>query len=374
MARARRVCEALDHHPDDDEVEPEEEDIPEDLISQCAIARRVDIQSSPYLKMFYEGTPIILTIDTGATSNMIRDTFARQLGIPVNQATQRTKQADGLMPMDVVGKVHCELTRGKKSFQFDALVVKSLDVNLLAGIPFLCLHDIYARPSQGQVVIQGTEAIPYGLSDPKISVRRVQTQLLHSPVAQSILPGDYIDPNDVWPPIQEISSVADSIRIVNTSQHPVIVTKNDKFCQITPVIVPQTPDTPPSMLSTVNPPTAPFSSGVRIDPDNILPPEYRKQFQDLHLQYDEVFNPHIPKYNGASGDIKAVVNMSQTLPPQRKGRVPNYNRATLCELQQKFDELEECGVFAKPESLGINVEYLNLSFLGRKPSGGSRLL
>ena len=127
-------------------------------------------------------------------------------------------------------------------------------------------------------------------------------------------------------------------------------------------------------FQTDNPPTAPFSSGVRIDADNILPPEYRKQFQDLHLQYDEVFNPHIPKYNGASGDIKAVVNMSQTLPPQRKGRVPNYNRATLCELQQKFDELEECGVFAKPESLGINVEYLNLSFLGRKPSGGSRLL
>ena len=44
------------------------------------------------------------------------------------------------------------------------------------------------------------------------------------------------------------------------------------------------------------------------------------------------------------------------------------------ELQQKFDELEAHGVFAKPEDVNVTVEYLNLSFLVTKPSGGTRLV
>ena len=61
-----------------------------------------------------------------------------------------------------------------------------------------------------------------------------------------------------------------------------------------------------------------------------------------------MFNPSISKYNGASGKIEAVVNIGATLPPQCKGRLPQYNRNTLEELQDKFDELKVAGVFAKP--------------------------
>jgi len=87
-----------------------------------------------------------------------------------------------------------------------------------------------------------------------------------------------------------------------------------------------------------------------------------------------VFRPTVSKYNGASGKIEAVVNMGPVLPPQRKGRLPHYNRDTLQELQHKFDELESVGVFAKPEDVNVTVEYLNMSFLVRKPNGGSRLV
>ena len=44
------------------------------------------------------------------------------------------------------------------------------------------------------------------------------------------------------------------------------------------------------------------------------------------------------------------------------------------ELQAKFDELEQAQVFRRPEDLGIVVEYLNPSFLVKKPSGGHRLV
>ena len=66
--------------------------------------------------------------------------------------------------------------------------------------------------------------------------------------------------------------------------------------------------------------------------------------------------------------------MGPVLPPQRKGRMPHYNKSKLDELQQKFDQLEAAGVFAKPEQVGVNVEYLNLSFLIQKPNGGTRLV
>ena len=46
----------------------------------------------------------------------------------------------------------------------------------------------------------------------------------------------------------------------------------------------------------------------------------------------------------------------------------------LLELHRKFDELENQGVFARPESLGITAEYLNPSFHVQKTSGGFRLV
>ena len=60
--------------------------------------------------------------------------------------------------------------------------------------------------------------------------------------------------------------------------------------------------------------------------------------------------------------------------PQQKGRLPQYARDKLVELQEKFDNLEQLGVFQRPEDVGITVEYLNPSFLVKKPNGGSRLV
>ena len=87
-----------------------------------------------------------------------------------------------------------------------------------------------------------------------------------------------------------------------------------------------------------------------------------------------MFNPSISGYNGAVGKFEATINMGPVLPPQRKGRVPQYSRDKLVELQQKFDELEEQGVFRRPEDVSVTAEYLNPSFLVKKPSGGFRLV
>ena len=98
------------------------------------------------------------------------------------------------------------------------------------------------------------------------------------------------------------------------------------------------------------------------------------QFHATNRRYKNVFNTKGKLYNGAFGPVEAVLNMGPTLPPQRKGRIPQYSRDKLVELQEKFDELEEDGVFIEPNEAGVVAEYLNSSFLVKKTSGGHRLV
>lgn len=62
--------------------------------------------------------------------------------------------------------------------------------------------------------------------------------------------------------------------------------------------------------------------------------------------------------------------MGPVQPPQWKGRVPQYSRGQLQELQAQFDALESLGVFQKPEDIDVDVEYVNPLFLIKKPNGG----
>ena len=86
------------------------------------------------------------------------------------------------------------------------------------------------------------------------------------------------------------------------------------------------------------PPTV-LAQDVSIKPDSQLTPEERAKFRQLHSKYVNVFNP--AKYNGFSGKMEAVVNMGPVLPKQQKGRIPQYSKDRLVELQQKFDKDSE---------------------------------
>ena len=372
-------------------------------------AQRVRIVQSPVLSTFYESHPVPLTLDTGATSNMIRESSARLFGFPITPASQMARQADGVTPMDVTGEVHCTLTRGDKSFELDALVVRQLDVDILAGNPFMVRNDIAVRPAHRKIIIGGSDVVHYGMTSrhiPQPTARRTQAFLLRCPERTVVFPGEYIqldtpiesDPDAVWaleprldspsnlhlkpasawPRPQNISSVDNAVRVPNTTNSPILLKKGEQLCQIRPIV------NADSMVSCATPATSPapssqrarkpFSKNVTVDPGHCLPDTIRNQFHSLHLEYDDVFNPAVSKYNGASGKIEAFVNIGPTLPPQRKGRLPQYNRSTLEELQDKFDELESASVFAKPEQVNVQVEYLNTSFLVKKPNGGSRLV
>ena len=182
-------------------------------------------------------------------------------------------------------------------------------------------------------------------------------------------------PEKAWPVIQEIAAVGHTICVPNNTNEPILLRRNEHICQVR--VVSPVQDVSPTPSIPV--PTSPkklgtYSSSISVDPDQILPLSTRNKFMKLNSKYDHVFSPEILKYNGLSGRIEASINMGPTLPPQRKGRLPQYNHDTMIALQSKFDELENAGVFAKPEQVNVSVEYLNLSFLVKKPNVGHCLV
>ena len=115
-------------------------------------------------------------------------------------------------------------------------------------------------------------------------------------------------------------------------------------------------------------------NSIAIDPDNQLSHDDRSQFRRLHKQYNEVFNKRIDKYNDYSGCVRAFINMGPVDPPPVKARLPSYNTEKLRLLQEKMDELEDLGVLAKPEDVGVKVEYVSPSFLVKKGDHDFRLV
>ena len=114
---------------------------------------------------------------------------------------------------------------------------------------------------------------------------------------------------------------------------------------------------------------------VQVDIDSpALSGSDKTMFKKIHDEFNPVFSPGIGKYNNYSGEFCHVVNMNKNLPPQRKGRVPDYSRGDKELLQEKFDYLVREGVLSRAEDVKQPVEYVHPSFLVKKASGGHRLV
>ncbi len=124
--------------------------------------RRVSTKCTPHLKVFYNHHALQLTLDTGAETSMIKAFIAKQIGATILKTKQTALQADGITPLTVTGGVHLKLHRNHFKLQLDALVVKELDVDILAGTPFMAINNISVRPSRHQISIQDSHVTYYG--------------------------------------------------------------------------------------------------------------------------------------------------------------------------------------------------------------------
>ena len=290
------------------------------------------------------------------------------------------------------------------------MVVAALDAEVIGGSPFQELNDVFARPSKKYVQI-GDDKFPYNHDNSdKISSRRMQAHVVSLRRTTTVWPNEDLDIDlpehlqtedvvavepridncksstfsSLWPSPNVVSAINGKIHVHNNTKTPIVIHKNSQFCQILAVSTlndnANTYDYPisPSKASHDNTKvicTQLHSSQVQLDPNNTMPIDLKNKFQEQLEKYDTVFSSQLPGYNGAFGPIKAKINMGPVQPPQRKGRLPLYGRNNLEELQAKFDELETLGVFSKPEDINVSVEYLNPSFLVKKPGkSGKRLV
>lgn len=347
---------------------------------------------------FLSHFPLRLTIDSGAETNLIQSSVVRALCAEVVASSQTALQADGSTPLRVCGETTLTLSRDKLELTLRALVVDDIDVEVLAGVPFMSTNDISVRPSKQHVILGDKNICNYALTPKEsgaLNVRRTQAYVLRAPPLQTTAwPGEFLEltvpdeisdlcalepcmdtpssrhhPHQLWPQPDIIRRVGNKIRIPNNSNEPRVLNGNEHFCQVLEVMdhganshceITQSPRCNQSILNKS------ASSGhhelIKVNPDKLLSADCASRFDKLHAKLTGVFDPSIPGYNGAAGSFQAHVHMGPVQPPQRKGRVPQYSMNKLVELQDKFDDLQSQGVFKRPEDAGVHVEYVNPSF------------
>ena len=363
--------------------------------------RRVDIVPSPILTVSVNDHESEWTLDCGAEISLARQAECERIGVKIVPTHQTATMADGKSSLEIVGETHFTAKHGHHTFTFSALVVKKLDTPVLAGMPFLKDNDVFVRPKSNTIYLSDCCTVNYPSSRvPRNNTRRCTASILRVPRRTCLLPGESIqlpvpeelkadevlaleprcgstkDSTPSWLKCQVITPEDGKITIRNTSSEPVLLEKNNQFCQIRATIESQSvidegykSVVPEKISSKVN-----HSASVEIDPSGKLSTSMKKKFSSILEKYDDTFSPSVGCYNGKSGKFTHVINMGQSLPPQRKGRVPLYKRTDLEMLQQKFDQLQEEGVLVRPEDVNVCVEYVHPSFLVKKSSGGFRLV
>ena len=374
----------------------EEEEAPHDQ-PPAAHCGRVKVLRSPSFNVFLGHETLRMTIDSGAETNMIKYDVAVRLNLDIMEnSTQDAVQADGRSPLGVRGETHFECTRGNDTFRFEGLVVDNLQADVLAGIPFQEDNHVYAHTPTRTIYFPTATPLTYG---PHTSNIRTSS-ILRATVKQTVWPNEFVElsvgdntpdqyvavesradsnTSTSWSLSGIYPSVGNKIRVLNTSTEPKVVKKNDHVCQAISAFAPS--DQPPDSVPTVKPtPThsqpsqSHHSASVKVNPDNLLTPACEREFKTSLREFDDVFNPVFTKYNQSLGPFKAVVNMGDVKPPQRKGRLPQYSRDRLVELQAEMDKLEALGVLEIPENINVTAEYLNPSFLVKKPDNSWRLV
>ena len=403
-AKIREVELTSDEDCDDDDDAPSSNSCKVKLSRKKAAAiDRVDIIPSPVLKVNVHSETAEITLDSGAEATLVSEEECTRLGLKVLPTSQQASMADGESPLKTVGEVHfvatkyCEETGRRHKLSVSGLVIKKLNCSILAGMPFLVQNDVYLRPKYKSINIGDCCIIKYsssrftkkGISTRAASILKVTRRkcLLPGSSIELQLPPEYhdevvaVEPRNLkedgtdWFKSKLAVPKDGSITIVNETDSPVLVNRHDQICQVRHTTDMQPADEyapkPVKVKSQVevNPATL-----VSVDPHNLLSEESKAKFIETNNKHKEVFSSKLGEYNGEAGKFEHIINMGESLPPQRKGKVPMYNRSNLELLQNKFDELYKEGVFARPEDLNISLENVSPSFLLAKSSGGTRLV
>jgi hypothetical protein len=115
---------------------------------------KVNIYESPIFSVEVNNAVLHLVMDIGATANLISERMCKELDIPVFSTRQKAIQANGT-ELEITGEIHMVVTRDKLKLKFNALVIKKMATEALAGKGFHEENNIYTRVSTGNIIIKG---------------------------------------------------------------------------------------------------------------------------------------------------------------------------------------------------------------------------
>ena len=202
----------------------------------------VNIVASAVLSVFFFDKVIHLTIDNGCTGNIIRLNVVERLNVDIKPTKVKAKLADDKTFLDVVGEISISVTRGKMSFKFNAIVVRNLGPDALAGTPFQKDNDVMTDFVNEQIIVKKKVRFPFTSQHVVDGV--ADTFLVRIQKSEIVLPGQYLDvkiPRDNPPSqtfavesrqctyIQDplvLDSVGYNMRIPNLSENAIDVKKN----------------------------------------------------------------------------------------------------------------------------------------------------
>ncbi len=306
--------------------------------------QQVSICSSPFINAFFNNHSVKIVLDTGATVNLINERLANFLHLKIQPSNQTAKQADGITNLPVIGETRFTLFRNEIPLRFEGLVINGLESEVLAGIPFLKSNDIAIRPSKSEIYI-GDYRTCYNINEsvvPPASVSRVYCSEAICQTDTTLYPSEFIDvrcnntqldstvvltpsKDSPWVDPHISHSVEGIIRITNTTHLPIPLKRSQCLASVTSL----SDDNPILSVDSstevhdraINKVSSSFEE-IKFNPQNMNIDEiWSTKFATLHKKHSRVFNNDIPGYNGRFGAIKAFVNIGDSLPPQRRGKI-----------------------------------------------------
>ena len=116
-----------------------------------------------------------------------------------------------------------------------------------------------------------------------------------------LVSSSHLKPTHTWPPPDIVQSIGSKLRLLNNTEEPLLVRKNDLTVLESPTELSSTQAAEPSPKFTV-PPSSPIES-VHVDPDGSLSSSEKATFVSLLREFQVVFDFRVPGYNGATGPI-----------------------------------------------------------------------
>ena len=115
----------------------------------------------------------------------------------MGKSFRSARRADGSSPLTIIGGASVCLTRGNGRFAFTGLVVQNLDVELLAGTPFMEINDVAIRPAKRSIGLADGTTYTYGTTDNALNRHAIRrSHVLRAPSTNTtVWPGGYVEVN-----------------------------------------------------------------------------------------------------------------------------------------------------------------------------------